>query len=118
MTDISFPASKPGHVVRHHGKTILFSDGTGEVTVFESDDLADGQPKTETHKAAEAHHGVAVEFANGELVLTLGNDKEHPGSLFSTKTAKRSPAMRTARECTAKPPQPMKPWLSATRPAS
>ena len=88
MTDISFPASKPGHVVRHHGKTILFSDGTGEVTVFESDDLADGQPKTETHKAAEAHHGVAVELANGELVLTLGNDKERPGIVVFDKDGK------------------------------
>ncbi|MDQ0079593.1 zinc metallochaperone AztD [Arthrobacter oryzae] len=85
MTNIFFPASKPGHVVRHHGKTILFSDGTGEVTVFESDDLADGQPKTETHKAAEAHHGVAVELANGELVLTLGNDKERPGIIVFDK---------------------------------
>jgi hypothetical protein len=88
MTDINFPASKPGHVVRHHGKTILFSDGTGEVTIFESDDLADGQPKTETHKAAEAHHGVAVELANGELVLTLGNDKERPGIVVFDKEGK------------------------------
>jgi hypothetical protein len=88
MTNIFFPASKPGHVVRHHGKTILFSDGTGEVTVFESDDLADGQPKTETHKAAEAHHGVAVELANGELVLTLGNDKERPGIIVFDKDGK------------------------------
>jgi len=79
MTDIAFPTSKPGHVVRHEGKTILFSDGTGEVTVFESDDLAAGQPEVETHRAEEAHHGVAVELSNGELVLTLGNDEERPG---------------------------------------
>jgi outer membrane protein assembly factor BamB len=88
MTDVSFPASKPGHVVRHDGKTILFSDGTGEVTIFESDDLAAGQPKTETHKAAEAHHGVAVELANGELVLTLGNEKERPGIVVFDKEGK------------------------------
>ena len=79
MTDIVFPTTKPGHVVRHHEKTILFSDGTGEVTVFNSADLAAGQPRVETHRAEEAHHGVAVELANGELVLTLGNDKERPG---------------------------------------
>jgi len=88
LTDINFPASKPGHVVRHNGKTILFSDGTGEVTIFESDDLADGQPKTETHKAAEAHHGVAVELANGELVMTLGNDKARPGIVVFDKDGK------------------------------
>lgn len=88
MTDIAFPTSKPGHVVRHDGKTILFSDGTGEVTIFESDDLAGGQPKTETHKAEEAHHGVAVELANGELVLTLGNDTERPGIVVFDKDGK------------------------------
>ena len=88
LTDISFPASKPGHVVRHDGKTILFSDGTGEVTIFESDDLAGGQPRTETHKAAEAHHGVAVELTNGELVLTLGNDKKRPGIVVFDKDGK------------------------------
>lgn len=79
MTDIVFPTTKPGHVVRHDGKTILFSDGTGEVTVFESADLAEGQPEVETHASEEAHHGVAVELSNGEMVLTLGNDEERPG---------------------------------------
>jgi DNA-binding beta-propeller fold protein YncE len=88
LTDINFPGSKPGHVVRHNGKTVLFSDGTGEVTIFASDDLADGQPKTETHKAAEAHHGVAVELANGELVMTLGNDKARPGIVVFDKDGK------------------------------
>lgn len=88
MTDISFPTTKPGHVVRHDGKTILFSDGTGEVTVFESEDLGDGQPKTETHKAAEAHHGVAVELSNGELVLTVGNEEERPGIVVFDKDGK------------------------------
>jgi hypothetical protein len=88
MTDIKFPASKPGHVVRHDGKTILFSDGTGEVTVFESGDLANGQPKTETHKAKEAHHGVAVELSTGELVLTLGNEEERPGIVVLDKDGK------------------------------
>lgn len=88
MTNIAFPGSKPGHVVRHDGKTILFSDGTGEVTIFESSDLAGGQPKTETYKAKEAHHGVAVELSNGELVLTLGNEKKRPGIVVLDKNRK------------------------------
>ncbi|WP_323960422.1 hypothetical protein GC088_02935 [Arthrobacter sp. JZ12] len=79
MTDIVFPTEKPGHVVRHDGKTILFSDGTGEIVVFESSDLAEGQPEVETYASEEAHHGVAVELSNGELVQTLGNDEERPG---------------------------------------
>jgi len=88
MTDIVFPTSKPGHVVRHDGKTILFSDGTGEISIFNSADLAKGQPEVETHKAEEAHHGVAVELANGELVLTLGNEESRPGIVVLDKDGK------------------------------
>lgn len=79
MTDIVFPTQKPGHVVRHDGKTILFSDGTGEIVVFESAALAGGQPEVETFASEEAHHGVAVELSNGELVQTLGNEEDRPG---------------------------------------
>lgn len=88
MTDIVFPTTKPGHVVRHGGKTILFSDGTGEVSVFNSADLASGQPRVETHRAEEAHHGVAVELSNGDLVLTLGNEEERPGIVVLDKDGK------------------------------
>src|SRR5690349_4147848 len=30
LTDHAFGASKPGHVVRHAGRTVLFSDGSGK----------------------------------------------------------------------------------------
>lgn len=83
LTGVEFATSKPGHVVHHAGRTVLFSDGTGVVESFETADLsasADGEkPETVIHTAAEAHHGVAVELSTGELVLTLGNDKERPG---------------------------------------
>ena len=83
LTGLEFDTSKPGHVVHHAGRTVLFSDGTGAVESFETADLAGlargEKPDTETHTAAEAHHGVAVELSNGELVLTLGNDEERPG---------------------------------------
>lgn len=83
LTGLEFDTSKPGHVVTHAGRTVLFSDGTGVVESFETADLAGlaagERPDTEIHTAAEAHHGVAVELSTGELVLTLGNDKERPG---------------------------------------
>lgn len=79
LTGIEFAANKPGHVVHHAGRTVLFSDGTGVVESFATADLAGGRPETEIHTAAQAHHGVAVELANGELVLTLGNDEQRPG---------------------------------------
>ncbi|SFS74373.1 zinc metallochaperone AztD [Saccharopolyspora flava] len=79
LTDVTFPAPKPGHVVRNAGRTVLFSDGTGEVTSFDTAELAHGAPATDQHTAAEAHHGVAVELSTGQMVLSLGNEEERTG---------------------------------------
>ncbi|MTE17682.1 hypothetical protein F0L17_00750 [Streptomyces sp. TRM43335] len=79
LTDIEFQGAKPGHVVHHAGRTVLFTDGTGEVTAFDPDDLAGGKPKTTTYTAPSPHHGVAVELANGHLVTTLGTEEERTG---------------------------------------
>ncbi|WP_067968523.1 zinc metallochaperone AztD [Nocardiopsis trehalosi] len=79
LTDVAFEAPEPGHVVRHAGRTVLFSDGTGEVTAFDSDALGDGAPETDTHTTEHPHHGVAVELENGELLVTLGDEEERPG---------------------------------------
>ncbi|PNH84103.1 hypothetical protein CXZ05_10530 [Arthrobacter sp. AFG20] len=78
LTDYAFEASKPGHVVRHAGRTVLFSDGSGKVESFESATLnelsADGLPETVTYTAPEAHHGVAVELEDGKLLVTVGDE--------------------------------------------
>ncbi|WP_416565947.1 zinc metallochaperone AztD [Nocardia testacea] len=79
FTDIEFPGPKPGHVVRHAGRTVLFTDGTGTVTSFDPADLAEGAPRTSEYRAAHAHHGVAVELENGELAVTLGTEEERVG---------------------------------------
>ncbi|GAB3577625.1 zinc metallochaperone AztD [Amycolatopsis endophytica] len=79
LTDIKFPGSKPGHVVRHAGRTVLFSDGTGEVVSFDPAELDGGQPATETYRSAEPHHGVAIELSDGRMVVTLGNEDERRG---------------------------------------
>lgn len=74
LTDVVFEASKGGHVVRHHGKTILFADGSGDTTIFETDALLEGGlPETELVESEEAHHGVAIELVDGTLLTTLGN---------------------------------------------
>ncbi|MBF6476141.1 MULTISPECIES: zinc metallochaperone AztD [Nocardia] len=79
FTGTDFPGPEPGHVVRHAGRTVLFSDGTGEVVAFDTADLADGKPKTSTYRAAAAHHGVAIELTNGDLVVTLGTADKRTG---------------------------------------
>ena len=82
LTDTLFPAEEPGHVVRHAGRTVLFADGTGEVTAFDSDTLGDGLPEDlDVYTAEEAHHGVAVELENGELLVTLGDEEERVGAI-------------------------------------
>lgn len=79
FTDISFPGPEPGHVVRHAGRTVLFTDGTGEVVSFDPADLAAGAPPTEVYKTPQPHHGVAVELADGKLVVTLGTEEKRTG---------------------------------------
>lgn len=88
LTDTEFPAPKPGHVVRHAGKTVLFADGTGEITVFDPATLGTGTLPVPQYTTPEAHHGVAVELANGELVTTIGNEDERPGIAVLDKNRK------------------------------
>ncbi|PRY59907.1 hypothetical protein B0I28_103381 [Glycomyces artemisiae] len=79
LSDDEFPAAEAGHVVNHAGVTVLFADGSGEVTIFDPQDLGDGLPETETFTTEHPHHGVAVELANGELLVTLGDEEFRPG---------------------------------------
>jgi hypothetical protein len=79
LTDVEFPGEKPGHVVRHGGRTVLFTDGTGQVRVVDPATFGTGTPSMKEHTTPQPHHGVAVELANGELVTTIGNEEERPG---------------------------------------
>ncbi|MFF7858632.1 zinc metallochaperone AztD [Streptomyces sp. NPDC007904] len=89
FTGITYEGAKPGHVVRHAGKTVLFTDGTGEVNVFDPADLADGKkPEGRTYTSAKAHHGVAIELSNGELLSTLGTEEKRTGALVLDKNNK------------------------------
>ncbi|WP_067696385.1 zinc metallochaperone AztD [Nocardia jejuensis] len=85
LTDIEFPGPKPGHVVRHANHTVLFTDGTGEVRIFDPSQLEGGTPKVDTYRAAAPHHGVAIELANGNLVLTLGTEEKRTGMVVLDK---------------------------------
>lgn len=75
-TEVTYPAEKAGHVVVHDGLTALFSDGTGEVTIVDSAEIADPDAERRTFDTGEPHHGVAVPFADGSLVHTVGNEDE------------------------------------------
>ncbi|MDK1342537.1 zinc metallochaperone AztD [Streptomyces sp. 378] len=89
LTDIVYEGAKPGHVVRHAGRTVLFTDGTGEVNVFDPADLGSGKkPEGRTYTSAEPHHGVAIELADGTLLSTLGTEEKRTGALVLDKNNK------------------------------
>ena len=74
-----YPAEKPGHVVPHEGRTALFDDGTGTVTVIDSAHVADGPAGARTLSTPSAHHGVAVELEDGTLVVSEGTEDARTG---------------------------------------
>jgi outer membrane protein assembly factor BamB len=79
LTDVLFDAEKPGHVVAHAGRTVLFDDGTGEVTAFDSAHIADSGVEVRRFSTPEAHHGVAVELADGTMLVSDGTEDERSG---------------------------------------
>lgn len=79
LTDVRIEAREPGHVVAHHGRTTLFDDGTGTITVLDPTDLEDGDPELDTSRTDEAHHGVAVRLADRNLLMTVGDEKSRSG---------------------------------------
>ena len=75
MTGASIEAPEAAHVVAHEGRTALFADGTGGITVMDSTAFSDGKvtpDESEEHSAGAAHHGVAVPLSSGDLLLTQG----------------------------------------------
>lgn len=76
LTDLVFPAAKPGHVVTHGGTTVLYADGTSDSTIFDTDALlasTDALPETRTVAGVEAHHGVSIVLEDGTFITTVGN---------------------------------------------
>ena len=81
LTDDVFAADTAGHVVAHGDRTVLFADGTGDITSFTTADLltADGLPETQEWTSEAAHHGVAIELEDGSLLSTLGDEEGRTG---------------------------------------
>ncbi|WP_433157970.1 zinc metallochaperone AztD [Kribbella sp. CA-247076] len=88
MTDVTYPGAEPGHVVLHGERTILFTDGLGEVNSFDPKELANGKPQGRKYKTAQPHHGVAVELSDGTMVVTVGTEDERTGALALDKDGK------------------------------
>jgi len=81
LTDEVFPAVDPGHVVAHGEHTVLFADGTGDITAFDPHALSGGVSETEQFTTQKAHHGVAVILGDGTLVHSLGDPETRTGAV-------------------------------------
>lgn len=82
LTDITYSTDKPGHVVNHAGKTVLFGDGDGKIQTFDTASLLKGdEVEPEIKNALEPHHGVAVVLENGDLLHTLGDEDSRNGAV-------------------------------------
>jgi hypothetical protein len=84
LTDTVFPADAAGHVVRHAGKTVLFSDGWGETTILDTDALITsdgGLPEVRQYEAPDAHHGVSIVLSDGTLVTSVGTADSRSGAV-------------------------------------
>ncbi|ALC04513.1 hypothetical protein CDES_00125 [Corynebacterium deserti GIMN1.010] len=82
LTDTVYNTEKPGHVVNHAGKAVLFGDGDGKIQILETTSLLTGQDvKPDLKSTLEAHHGVAVVLENGELLHTLGTSESRNGAI-------------------------------------
>lgn len=81
LTDETFPADDAGHVVPHGETTVLFADGSGEITTFDPHALADGMPQTQMFTTPQPHHGVAVVLSDGTLVHSLGDSEGRTGAV-------------------------------------
>lgn len=79
LTGALIEGAEPGHVVAHDGITTLFDDGTGTITVFDPEDLAEGQPEVTTAATDEAHHGVAVQLVDRNMIMTVGDEESRSG---------------------------------------
>lgn len=79
LTDLTYSAQTPGHVVVHEGRTALFDDGTGQVTVVDSAEIADPDAERREFTTPEAHHGVAVELHDGSVVVSEGDEDARTG---------------------------------------
>ncbi|KAB1502732.1 hypothetical protein F7230_06865 [Corynebacterium sp. 320] len=81
LKDHTYEAVKPGHVVVHEGRALLFGDGDGSIQDISLSDVKRankrmGFAKPEKTTKVHPHHGVAVALPDGGMLHTEGTEDE------------------------------------------
>ncbi|WP_018156460.1 PQQ-binding-like beta-propeller repeat protein [Demetria terragena] len=76
LTSVRYPASHPGHVVAHGGKTVLFGDGAGTIQIVPTEQVGSTVAPIQKTKTASAHHGVALVLKDGTMLTTQGTEEK------------------------------------------
>ena len=82
------PGPGPGQGVRPAGRRCAYAPGPGAVTSIASDKVGDPNAPRATYTAPKPHHGVAVERADGSMLITLGDEKTRTGVAILDKDRK------------------------------
>lgn len=92
LTDVTYAANHPGHVVVHDGRTVLYGDGDGKIRSLDSDAMRDGASadvEVTSRTESSPHHGVAVERKDGSIITTVGTEDERTGIVIKDAKGKR-----------------------------
>ena len=93
LTNTTYAAEKPGHVVPHGDSVLLFGDGDGSIQELTISDFAkayedDTQPEVTNKREITPHHGVAVALDDGNILRTEGTEDERHTVLVENKDGK------------------------------
>ncbi|GAB3694951.1 hypothetical protein GCM10027595_08050 [Corynebacterium nasicanis] len=78
LRDLAYESADAGHVTVHDGLTALFSDGDGTALIVPTDEIAEGYRPADgvLVDSGAPHHGVAVPFQDGSVLITVGTEDE------------------------------------------
>ncbi len=81
LTDMTYTAEKPGHVVHGDDRTLVFGDGDGSIqelptSGFRGAYSSGTTPGATSTRSVTPHHGVAVPLPGGGMLRTEGTTEE------------------------------------------
>ncbi|MBC2682561.1 hypothetical protein GSS87_09210 [Corynebacterium sp. 4HC-13] len=93
LTNTTYKAEKPGHVVPHGDSVLLFGDGDGSIQELKISDFPnayreDKQPEVVEKHEVTPHHGVAIALKDGKILRTDGNEDERHTVVVQDKNDK------------------------------